>query len=83
MQILWFISLSREDFNSVVFISNLKDGYYVDHLSNLLGGQHLYVTSVSKSEDFESSYHSIVFAYFDAFFGSGEILGIIRQLREC
>ncbi|MBD2206863.1 lecithin retinol acyltransferase family protein [Calothrix sp. FACHB-1219] len=78
-----YVNLSREDFNNAVFVSKLKDGYYTYHLSHPLGGQHLYVTSVSKSENFESSYDSIVLAYFGAFFGRGEILSIIRQLRGC
>lgn len=77
------VGLSRDDFNKTVFVSKLKDGYYTYHLSHFLGGHHLYATTVSKSEDFESSYDSIVLAYFGAFFGRGEILGIVRQLRGC
>lgn len=77
------VSLSREDFDKAVFVSNLKDGYYAYHLSHSLGGQHLYITSALKSENFESSYNSIVLAYFGAFLGRGEILRIVRQLRGC
>lgn len=75
--------LAREDFENAVFVSQLKDGYYTYHLSHSLGGQHLYVTPVAKADDFESSYDSIVLAYFGALFGRGEILGIVRQLRGC
>lgn len=77
------VRLSREDFEKAVFVSQLKDDYYTYHLSHSLGGQHLYVTSVPKSKNFESSYNSVVLAYFGAFFGRGEILGIVRQLRGC
>ncbi|MBD2000689.1 lecithin retinol acyltransferase family protein [Leptolyngbya sp. FACHB-541] len=76
-------SLSREDFDRAVFVCELKDSYYAYHLNHPLGGQHLYVTSVSKAEDLESSYNSVVLAYFGAFFGRGEILSIVRQLRGC
>ena len=75
--------LAREDFENAVFVSQLKDGYYIYHLNHSLGGQHLYVTPVAKADDFESSYDSIVLAYFGALFGRGEILGIVRQLRGC
>lgn len=75
--------LSREDFEKAVFVSKLRDGYYAYHLSHSLGGQHLYVTSTPKSENFELSYNSVVLAYFGAFLGRGEILGIVRQLRGC
>lgn len=75
--------LSREDFENAIFVSQLRDGYYTYHLSHSLGGQHLYVTSISKLENFESSYNSVVLAYFGALVGRGEILGIVRQLRGC
>lgn len=77
------VRLSREDFEKAVFVSQLKDGYYTYHLSHSLGGQHLYVTSVPKSENFELSYCGVILAYFGAFLGRGEILGIVRQLRGC
>lgn len=77
------VRLSREDFEKAVFVGELKDGYYTYHLDHSMGGQHLYVTSARKSDDFESSYNSIVLASFGAFFGRGEILGIVRQLRGC
>lgn len=64
-------------------LGHLQDNYYSYHLSHSLGGQHLYVTSIPKSKNFELSYNSIVLAYFGAFFGRGEILGIVRQLRGC
>jgi hypothetical protein len=75
--------LSREDFDKAIFIGKLQDGYYAYHLSHRLGGEHLYITSILKSEDFESSYQSIVLAHFGAFVGRGEILSIVRQLRGC
>jgi len=74
-------TLSREDFDKSVLVGRLKDGYYTYHLSHPLGGQHLYVTPISKSEDFEFSYNSVVLAQFGAFLGRGEILSIVRQLR--
>lgn len=77
------VRLSREDFDKSFFVSQLEDGYYTYHLSHLLGGQHLYVTSVAKSEDFELSYGSFTLAYYGTFFGRGEILSIVRQLRGC
>lgn len=77
------VGFSRGDFGQAVFVSQLVDNYYVYHLSHSLGGQHLYVTTFAKSEDFESSYNSIVLAYFGAFLGRGEILSIVRQLRGC
>jgi hypothetical protein len=77
------VGFSRGDFDRAVFVSQLVDNYYVYHLSHSLGGQHLYVTTLAKSEDFESSYNSIVLAYFGAFLGRGEILSIVRQLRGC
>lgn len=77
------LRLSREDFGESIFVSELEDGYYAYHLSHSLGGQHLYITSIAKSEDFESSYASIKLAYYGAFFGRGEILSIVRQLRGC
>ncbi|MEL4896000.1 lecithin retinol acyltransferase family protein [Crocosphaera sp. Alani8] len=77
------VSLSREDFDQSIFVSVLNDGYYVYHLNHQLGGQNLYITTVPKSEDFDSSYISIVLAYFGAFIGRGEIFRIIRQLRGC
>ncbi len=77
------VGLIREDFDSAVLVSELNDGYYAYHFSHPLGGQHLYVTSISKSEDFEASYHAIVLAYYGAFFGRGEIFAIVRKLRGC
>ena len=77
------VGLSRGDFENSVFVSQLDDGYYTYHFSHPLGGQHLYVTTVEKAENFESSYNSIVLAYFGAFFGRGEIFSIVRQLRGC
>lgn len=77
------VRLSREDFAKSVFVSKLKEGFYTYHLSHSLGGQHLYVTSVDKSKDFESSYASVTLAYYGAFLGRGEILSIVRQLRGC
>jgi hypothetical protein len=75
--------LLKIDFKKADLVSKLRDGYYVYHLSHSLGGQHLYITSISKSENFESSYNSVVLAYFGAFLGRGEILDIVRQLRGC
>jgi hypothetical protein len=73
--------LSKKDFDNAVFISKLDDGYCVYYLNHLAGGQHLYVSSIPKSENFESSYNSIVLAYHGAFLGRSEILGIVRQLK--
>ena len=86
------ITKSKEDFDKANLVAKLDDGYYVYHLShNLIGclgelndqvaGQHLYVTSQSKSEDFEASYDSIIITYHGAFFGRGEIFDILKQLR--
>ncbi|PZO45290.1 MAG: J domain-containing protein [Shackletoniella antarctica] len=75
--------LLKIDFKKAGLVSKLRDGHYVYHLSHSLGGQHLYITSFPKSENFESSYNSVVLSYFGAFLGRGEILDIVRQLRGC
>ncbi|NES64737.1 MAG: hypothetical protein F6K24_05480 [Okeania sp. SIO2D1] len=77
------VGLSRGDFENAVFVSQLNDGYYTYHFSHPLGGQHLYVTTIAKTKNFESSYNSIVLAFFGAFFGRGEIFSLVRQLRGC
>ncbi|MGL5881358.1 MAG: hypothetical protein ACRC2V_26805 [Xenococcaceae cyanobacterium] len=71
----------KKDFDNAVFVSKLDDGYYTYYLNHSAGGQHLYVSSIPKSENFESSYNSIVLAYHGAFLGRDEILNIVRQLR--
>lgn len=78
-----YLQLCEDDFTNAILVSKLKDGYYVYHFSHPLGGQHIYVTSIAKSENFKTSYNEITLSYFGAFFGRGEILGIIRQLRGC
>lgn len=77
------VKLSREDFKGAISVSKLDDGYYTYHLAHSLGGQHIYVTTVPKAENFESSYNSIVLAYYGAFLGRGEIFSIVRKLRGC
>jgi hypothetical protein len=75
-------SFSKKDFSNAVFLSKLDDGYYVYYLNHLAGGQHLYISSISKSESFESSYNSIALAFHGAFLGRDEILNIVRQLKD-
>ncbi|CAN1209257.1 LRAT domain-containing protein [Tumidithrix helvetica PCC 7403] len=77
------VGLSRGDFEGSVLAGKMSDGHYAYHYSHPLGGQHLYVTTIPKSEDFEASYNSILLAYYGAFFGRGEILSIVRKLRGC
>ena len=77
------VGLSRVEFKDSVLVCNLSDGHYAYHYSHPLGGQHLYVTTIPKAQDFESSYHSILLAYFGAFLGRGEILSIVRKIRGC
>lgn len=73
--------LFKKDFDNAIFVSRLDDGYYTYYLNHLAGGQHLYVSSIAKSENFEASYNSIVLAYHGALLGREEILNIIGQLR--
>ena len=75
--------LSRKDFEQAVYVGQLDDGYYIYHLDHWAGGQHLYATSVLKSEDFESSYNSVILAQHGALVGRGEMFGIIRQIQGC
>ena len=75
------VQLSKKDFDDAIFVSKLDDGYYTYYLNHLAGGQHLYVSSIAKSEDFEASYNSIVLAYHGAWLGRGEIINIVEQLR--
>jgi hypothetical protein len=77
------IKSSKEEFDPAIFVSKLEDGYYTYYLDRTVGGRHLYVTSFSKSESFESSYNSIVLSYYGAFFGRDEIFNVVRQLRGC
>jgi curved DNA-binding protein CbpA len=74
--------LLKIDFKKANLVSQLRDGYYVYHLSHSLGGQHLYITSIPKSKDFNLSYKSIAMSYFGALLGRNEILDIVHQLRE-
>jgi hypothetical protein len=73
--------LFKKDFDRAVLIKKLDDDYYVYYLNHLTGGQHLYISSIPKSESFESSYNSIVLAYHGTFLGKNEILNIVRQLK--
>ena len=79
---------SKQDFQKATLVTQLDDGYYVYHLnhhvwglSDKIGGQHLYVTRISKSESLEQSYQSIILAYYGAFFGRAEIFDILKRLR--
>ncbi|AFZ61268.1 CHAT domain-containing protein [Anabaena cylindrica FACHB-243] len=76
------LTLVKEDFDKANLVSQLDDGNYVYYLSHHLGGQHLYVTSQLKSEDFERSYHSIILAYYGAFLGRETIFDILKRLPE-
>ena len=75
------IEKSHKDFAQAKFVVELDDGYYVYHLDHYLGGQHLYVTSRAKSDNFVQSYDSIILAYHGAFFGRSQIFKILEQLR--
>jgi hypothetical protein len=75
------VALSRKEFARSVLVSKLDDNYFTYELRHPLGGQHLYVTPVARSDDFESSYDSVKLAYYGALLGRGEMLNIIRQLR--
>jgi hypothetical protein len=75
------VQLSKKDFDEAIFVSKLDDSYYIYHLNHLVGGQHLYVSAIAKSENFEASYNSIVLAYYGALLGRGEIANIVEQLR--
>jgi hypothetical protein len=77
------VGLSRGDFKDSTLVGKLNDGHYVYHYSHPLGGQHLYVTTISKSQSFEASYDSVLLAYYGAFIGRGEILSIVRKVRGC
>ena len=77
------VGLSRGDFKDSTLVGKLNDGHYVYHYSHPLGGQHLYVTTIPKSQNFEASYDSVLLAYYGAFIGRGEILSIVRKVRGC
>jgi hypothetical protein len=55
--------------------------YYLNHPNHLVGGKHLYVSAIAKSEDFEASYNSITLAYQGELLGRNEIINIVEQLR--
>lgn len=54
--------------------------YYLNHWS---GSQQIYVTTVSKVDNFDASYNSICLTYYGLLVGRGELLNIVRQLRGC
>lgn len=75
--------LNKKDFANAVLINKLKDGYYVYYLNHWSSSQQLYVTTVSKADNFEVSYNSICLTYYGLLVGRGELLNIVRQLRGC
>jgi hypothetical protein len=76
------LTLVKEDFDKATLVSQLDDGNYVYHLSHNLGGQHLYVTSQLKSENFEKSCHSVILAHYGAFLGRETIFDICERLPK-
>ena len=75
--------LNRKDFANAILVNQLKDGYYVYYLNHWSSSQQLYVTTVSKANNFEVSYNSICLTYYGLLVGRGELLNIVRQLRGC
>ena len=75
--------LNKKDFANAVLINQLKDGYFVYYLNHWSSSQQLYVTTVSKAEDFDTSYYSICLTYYGLLVGRGELLNIVRQIRGC
>jgi hypothetical protein len=72
--------LDKSDFRGSKLVTKLDDGYYVYHLSHWAGGQHIYITSVSKSDSLDKSYSAIVESYFGALLGRAEIFEILERL---
>lgn len=77
------LALWKKDFENAILLRKLSDGYFVYYLNHWSGSQNLYVTTISKAEDFLASYHSVCLAHYGALVGRGEILNIVRQLRGC
>lgn len=75
--------LNKKDFEDAILVQKLLDGYYVYYLNRWSTSQQLYVTTISKAENFQASYNSICLTYYGLFLGRGEILNIVRQLRGC
>lgn len=75
--------LNRRDFENSILLKKLIDGYYVYYLNHWSSSQQLYVTTISKADNFLKSYHSICLTYYGLLLGRGEILNIVRQLRGC
>jgi uncharacterized protein YceH (UPF0502 family) len=76
------LTLVKEDFDKAILDSQLDDGNYVYYLNHQMSGQHLYVTSKLKSEDFERSYHSVILAYYGALLGRETIFDIRKRLPK-
>ena len=75
--------LTKSDFANATKVAQLLDGYYVYHLNHWSSSQQLYVTTISKANNFQASYDSICLTYYGLLVGRGEILNIVRQLRGC
>lgn len=75
--------LNRKDFANAILVNQLQDGYYVYYLNHWSGSQQIYVTTVSKVDNFDASYNSICLTYYGLLVGRGELLNIVRQLRGC
>ena len=75
--------LNKKDFENAILLQKLSDGYYVYYLNHWSSSQQLYVTTVSKADNFLASYHSICLTYYGLLLGRGELLNIVRQLRGC
>ncbi len=75
--------LNRQDFANAILVNQLKDVYYVYYLNHWSSSQQLYVTTVSKADNFDASYNSICLTYYGLLVGRGELLNIVRQLRGC
>jgi hypothetical protein len=75
--------LNKKDFENAISIQKLLDGYYVYYLNHWSTSQQLYVTTISKADNFLASYNSICLTYYGVLLGRGEILNIVRQLRGC
>jgi hypothetical protein len=75
--------LNKKDFANTVLVAQLLDGYYVYYLNHWSSSQQLYVTTISKADNFIASYNSICLTYYGLLVGRGELLNIVRQLRGC
>ncbi len=75
--------LNKKDFENAILLQKLLDGYYVYYLNHWSSSQQIYVTTISKADNFLASYHSICLTYYGVLLGRGEILNIVRQLRGC